>query len=239
MEKFSGIVFDKDGTLFDFAATWASWAKSFVEDLANGDTGLAEKLSSAIGFDLKARDFSADSPVIAGTPEDIAEHLLPHLPGANPSSLINHMNLAAASAPQAEAVPLQPLLTELKAMGLKLGVATNDAELPARSHLNSAGVLEYFDFVSGSDSGFGGKPHPGSCFAFASQIRTPPGRCIMVGDSRHDLIAGRAAGMTTIAVLTGLADREVLEPLADAVLMDVGDLPAWIRRQSADQTTAA
>ena len=49
----------------------------------------------------------------------------------------------------------------------------------------------------------------------------------MVGDSTHDLIAGRAAGMQTVGVLTGMAEAE-LAPLADAVLPDIGHLPDWL-----------
>jgi phosphoglycolate phosphatase len=50
----------------------------------------------------------------------------------------------------------------------------------------------------------------------------------MVGDSAHDLTAGRAAGMGTIAVLTGLAKASDLEPFADLVLPDIGYLPNWL-----------
>ena len=50
----------------------------------------------------------------------------------------------------------------------------------------------------------------------------------MVGDSAHDLIAGRAAGMRTLAVLTGVAGSDELAPLADAVLADIGAIPGWL-----------
>ena len=54
----------------------------------------------------------------------------------------------------------------------------------------------------------------------------------MVGDSTHDLIAGHAAGMRTVAVLTGLAVREDLEDLANLVLPDISHLAAWISAQN-------
>ena len=50
----------------------------------------------------------------------------------------------------------------------------------------------------------------------------------MVGDSTHDLIAGRAAGMWTVGVLTGIAATDELAPYADAVLPDIGHLPGWL-----------
>lgn len=230
MSDIRGIIFDKDGTLFDFQATWSAWAQRLLLDLAAGDTDKAARLGEAIGFHTGAGCFAPDSPVIAGTPGDIAEALLPHLPEASPLTLIARMNGLAAEAPQVEAVPLAPLLTRLKAAGLQLGVATNDAEAPARAHLAAVGVEKLFDFVAGYDSGFGGKPAPGQLLAFAERTGLKPDQVLMVGDSRHDLHAGRAAGMTAVAVLTGLAAEGDLAPFADVVLPDIGYLPDWLRR---------
>ena len=84
------------------------------------------------------------------------------------------------------------------------------------------------DFIAGCDSGHGAKPQPGQLLAFAERIGLSPDRIVMVGDSTHDLIAGRSAGMQTVAVLTGLAEAAVLAPYADAVLPDIGHLPAWL-----------
>ncbi|MEC9104658.1 MAG: HAD hydrolase-like protein, partial [Pseudomonadota bacterium] len=60
-----------------------------------------------------------------------------------------------------------------------------------------------------------------------------PAHVAMVGDSTHDLIAGRAAGMVTVAVLTGLADAETLGPHADVVLPHIGHIPGWLAGISA------
>ena len=127
-----------------------------------------------------------------------------------------------------EAVPLRPLLQALRAQGLRLGVATNDSEVPARQHLANHGITDCFDFISGYDSGHGAKPGPGMCLAFARSLGLHPSRVAMVGDSLHDLEAGRSAGMRTVAVLTGIARREVLQPMADVVLPDIGALPGWL-----------
>ena len=138
----------------------------------------------------------------------------------------------AEKAPQIEAVPLIPLLTGFRAAGLKLGVATNDAERPARAHLDGVGVTAFFDFIAGYDSGFGGKPAAGQLLAFAKLVALAPVQIAMVGDSTHDLRAGRAAGMTTVGVLTGLAERAELEPFADVIFPDIGHLPEWLVIQS-------
>jgi len=54
----------------------------------------------------------------------------------------------------------------------------------------------------------------------------------MVGDSTHDLHAGRAAGMRTVGVLSGPAPREELAPFANVVLADIGEIPNWLRSEN-------
>ncbi|OIP85671.1 MAG: phosphatase [Rhodobacterales bacterium CG2_30_65_12] len=222
-----GILFDKDGTLFDFNATWVAWVEALIARWAGADAGLARALAGAVGFDLAAHAFEPDSVVIAGTPAEVACAIAPVLGGA-PEALIDRLNSDSAAAPMAEAVPLAPLLNGLRGQGLKLGLATNDGEAPARAHLAAVGVIGLFDFIAGFDSGHGAKPGPGMCLGFAAAAGLAPARVVMVGDSPHDLAAGRAAGMQTVAVLTGLAGAEVLAPLADAVLPDIGHLPRWL-----------
>ncbi|MFK7870847.1 MAG: HAD family hydrolase [Roseobacter sp.] len=229
IQKPRALLFDKDGTLFDFARTWEAWAAAFLTRLANSEAEAAA-VGAAIGFDLAHCQFRTDSIVIAGTPAEVCDALAPHFPDMSRASLLDTLNEEAARAPQLEAVPLSPLLGALRAGGYKLGVATNDAEGPARAHLSSAGVEEAFDFIAGFDSGHGAKPGPGQLLAFCDAVDVPSEACVMIGDSTHDLIAGRAAGMQCVAVLTGLANAETLAPLADVVLPDISALPDWLSR---------
>lgn len=228
MGQIRGVLFDKDGTLFDFNATWSDWAERLFQDLSGGDAALAEALARAAGYDLALRAFDPDSPVIAGTPDEVAHILLPHLPQTDGGRLVARMNALAEAAPLTQAVPLAPLLARLRSAGLALGVATNDAEAPALAHLEMAMVAPFFDFVAGSDSGHGAKPDPGPLLAFARATGLSPAEVVMVGDSTHDLLAGRAAGMACVAVLTGPARQADLAPYADAVLPDIGHLPGWL-----------
>jgi phosphoglycolate phosphatase len=226
------LLFDKDGTLFDFRISWGRWATGFLAGLAT-DAAHAERLGQAIGFDAASQGFAPDSPVIAATAADIAAALAPHLDGISVAALTERIDETAGSAPMSEAVPLRPLLAALRGRGLRLGVATNDSEIPALQHLAAHGITDCFDFIAGYDSGHGAKPEPGMCLAFAAACRLDPYRVAMVGDSRHDLEAGRAAGMRTVAVLTGIAKAAELAPLADVVLPDIGALPGWLDRLSA------
>ncbi|MGV6802587.1 MAG: HAD family hydrolase [Ruegeria sp.] len=225
------LVFDKDGTLFDFASTWGAFGTAVLMRLSEGDEARAAELGQVIGFDLEKQSYSEDSVVIAGTTDEVAEALFSRLDGWSRTELVQTLNVASANAPQVEAVTLVPFLKSLKASGKKLGVATNDGEMPAKRHLASVGVDAYFDFIAGYDSGHGFKPGPGQLIAFSQHVGVEPARIAMVGDSLHDLEAGRAAGMATIGVLTGMAGPEVLAPLADVVLPDIGHIPAWLSQE--------
>ncbi len=231
MGTFDGIVFDKDGTLFDFRATWGAWSLRVLEELAAGDPALLARLGDAIGFDVVTQDFAPHSSVIAHTAPEIARDLLRHLPdGTDHAALVARMNMLAAEAEPAPAVALAPIFRAFRDRRLRIGLVTNDAEAPAWQHLRHAGVADYFDFVAGFDSGHGAKPDPGPLLAFCAAEGLVPQRVVMVGDSRHDLISGRAAGMSVVGVLTGIAEIDDLSPFADAVLPDIGHLPAWLDR---------
>jgi phosphoglycolate phosphatase len=228
ISNIKGLIFDKDGTLFDFATTWEAWAAAFLLRAARGDRDHAALVGRHIGFDLETQKFGRDSIVIAGTPGEVTQALAPHFPHLTYDQLLDLLNDEAEKAPQREAVPLIELLTNLRARGLKLGVATNDAETPARAHLDQSNITGLFDFIAGFDSGYGSKPAPGQLLAFAAQTGLAVDRIAMIGDSTHDLRAGRSAGMTCIAVLTGLATQSELAPFADLILPDIGHLPAWL-----------
>lgn len=125
---------------------------------------------------------------------------------------------------------LPALLSRLRKAGLKLGVATNDFREGATRQLAQAGILETFDFICGSDSGFGAKPSPGMINAFARHIGCAPSEIVMVGDSLHDVKSGLAAGCARIiAVATGYETADTLSCLTPHVLDALDDLPAILK----------
>ena len=231
MSELRGVIFDKDGTLFDFSKTWEAWAASLLRRLSQSETQAAA-LARAVGFHLDQRRFDPDSIAIAGTPNEIANALMVHLPDYTDGEIISIINEEASNAPQMEVVALRPFINDLRQSGYLLGVVTNDAEQPARAHLDAAGITALFDFVAGSDSGWGAKPEPGQLMACARAMAMDPHEIVMVGDSTHDLIAAKRAGMRGIGVLTGMADADVLLPHAEEVLPHIGHLPGWLRARS-------
>ncbi|SLN22373.1 Phosphoglycolate phosphatase [Roseovarius albus] len=228
LTEVDGVLFDKDGTLFEFQATWAVWARQTIEDLSGGDSALCTDLAHTLGFDLNSNLFTSDSPIIAASVREIAEHVQKVLSERTVDAIEQELAISAQTAPLAPAVPLAAFLEALKGLGLAVGVMTNDAESVAHAQLKQAGVFEQFDFVAGYDSGYGAKPSPDPLLAFANKMELSPDRILMVGDSTHDLVAGRAAGMRTVAVLTGVALEEELSPYADVVFPNIGHIPGWL-----------
>ena len=223
-ERFKGIIFDKDGTLFDFQSTWSPMMVTLLNVLCGGDREYSRQKGHLLGFDLDKELYLPESAFIAGTPEQFVEQLLANFKEWSEKELIRLLNEITKDTEQVEVVSLVPLLTELKKVGYVLGVATNDSEEDARRQLEEKGILKYFDFLAGFNSGYGSKPDPDMLLAFCQQTWIQPAETVMVGDSKSDLLAGKRAGMFTVAVLSGVAKSEDLAQHANLIIRDIGGL---------------
>ena len=224
----AGIVFDKDGTLFDFDATWGPVTGQMIARECRNDPVKISELAEVLGFDLARDRFFPGSIVIASTADVVEDAVLPFTFDRDRDALRDRMRAATGGVKQVQVADLKSLFGGLNARGLSLGIATNDAYAPAVANLDDAGVTDQFTFIAGFDSGFGSKPAHGQLTAFCDHTGHPPEVCVMVGDSLHDLHAGRNAGMATVGVLTGPAPEAELTPHADVVLPSIADLPAWL-----------
>ncbi|MDE0307230.1 MAG: HAD family hydrolase [Albidovulum sp.] len=235
MNRIQAIIFDKDGTLFGFRATWSPWIRELIDDLSEGSQSVADRLSRRLGFDYEQCEFVETSPFVHSTPEFMLSAVSSEFKNRSASEIVEYLKTRSEAATQVEAVPLRPLLAELRRRGYRLGIATNDYEAAARSHLATANSIPFFDFIAGFDSGFGRKPDPGMIHAFCDEVEIAPENTVMVGDSRIDIEAARYAGASAIGVLTGVADVRDLEPGALCVLQDIGQLPDWLRAMEAEE----
>lgn len=230
-----GLLFDKDGTLFDFHATWAGAVETFFDRLAPSPEVWSE-IAAVAGYDGRTRRFVPGSLIVADSNAEIATTLArfrPDLTISDVEALANAAFSEAASQGclQPAVADLPALLSSFKAQGIALGVATHDSEAAAVAHLQAAGALELFDFIAGYDSGHGLKPGPGMLTAFAAATGLAAHEIAMVGDSVHDLmVAPNAGAAMAIGVLTGPAEESDLAVHADHILASIGDLPALLAR---------
>jgi N-acetyl-D-muramate 6-phosphate phosphatase len=124
------------------------------------------------------------------------------------------------------------LLARLMSRGLSWGVVTNKAQrftIPLTRSLalfNSAATIICGDTTAHT------KPHPEPLLEAARRMAIPPAQCVYVGDDERDILAGRSAGMRTVAARYGYlgpgadvarwqADAEVSSPLQVLKLIEL------------------
>ncbi|MCQ0988771.1 HAD family hydrolase [Jiella marina] len=237
-----GVLFDKDGTLVDYEATWAPINIEAADFAADGDPALAQRLLKIAGHDPETDRIASGSLLAASNTIEIATawheagspHDVPHLTGE-----LDRIFTKGASA--AVAVPgIVPFFETLKQAGIRTGVATSDSVAGARATLATIGIDHLADFVAGYDSGHGVKPEAGMAEAFARSCGLVAADLLMVGDNLHDIRMGRAAGYSVcVGVLTGTGTRADLSAEADHVLDDITALPALIDELGRWPKTAA
>jgi pyrophosphatase PpaX len=105
-------------------------------------------------------------------------------------------------------------ILRLKENRKKLGVVTSKLRDGAMRGLRISGLDDAFDVVIGCDDVTHSKPHPEPVLKAVDELGVTPGQTVFVGDSRHDMESGRAAGVKTAAVLWGPFDRPHLEDLS-------------------------
>ncbi|UXH80922.1 phosphoglycolate phosphatase [Roseateles amylovorans] len=122
------------------------------------------------------------------------------------------------------------MLTRLAAAGLSWGIVTNKSERFALPLTHGLGWSTEAAAIVGGDSTPHSKPHPAPLLEAARRAGLAPEHCVYVGDDARDIVAGRAAGMPTVAVRWGyLGDGLPIDQWgADVVLDSPSQLVDWL-----------
>lgn len=102
-------------------------------------------------------------------------------------------------------------LEALATAGARMGVVTSKHSIGAHRGLAHCGLAGFFEVVICSDHVTEPKPAPQPVLLALQRLGAQPARAVMIGDSPHDLEAGRAAGVRTAAVAWGPLSRAELE----------------------------
>ena len=105
---------------------------------------------------------------------------------------------------------MRETLEALRARGLTLGVVTSKVEWAARECYEFYGLGEFLSIAVFHDDTERHKPDPQPLLYAAAKGGLDAARTVYVGDSVHDMAAGKAAGMQTTAALWGPFEREEL-----------------------------
>ncbi|HSG04367.1 MAG TPA: phosphoglycolate phosphatase [Marinobacterium sp.] len=103
---------------------------------------------------------------------------------------------------------------------IPLAVVTNKPMLFTNALLKSLRLSHYFHFVMGGDSLPQKKPDPAPLHHIMTQLGAQPEACWMVGDSKNDVEAGRAAGCKVAAVTYGYNHGENIADSEPDLLVD-------------------
>ena len=227
----AGILFDKDGTLLDYDASWLPVNRELARIAAEGDPILADYLLSACGMDPITGHIVPDSLLAAGNTRQISEGLVAAGSKVDVSELIEKLDSLFAHAADfsSPVTDLAGFFRRLHERGYKLGVASSDNERSIRQTARRFGFIDYLDYIAGYDSGFGIKPEPGMVLGFYAATGLSPAQVAVVGDNNHDLHMGRNAGVgLTVGVLTGTGSRESLTAASDYCLNDITELESLL-----------
>lgn len=226
------LVFDKDGTLFDFAALWGGWASELLERVVADfpRVGDVAALGTWIGWDAGGRRHDPAGPLAAGSVTEVLAAVATALyRGGIPwhdakASVVGARREVESSRDWSAALRpvagVAELLGQAMAAGAGVGVATADDTASARMHLEVAGLARAVAAVVGADVVSAGKPDPEPVEAVCRALGVSPDRVALFGDTASDVVAARRAG---VGIVVGIAASPAAAELlsgADVVVAD-------------------
>ncbi|MGL4860915.1 MAG: phosphoglycolate phosphatase [Enterobacteriaceae bacterium] len=224
MDKVKAIAFDLDGTLVDSLPGLAQ-----AVDLVMVEAGLA-----APGKD-RVRDWVGNGPfkliehAIHWGAEEVQQHDLQHIR----ERFEHYYNQTLKEGTQLYPGVLETL-GELAQQGWSMAVVTNKPTVFVPSILRSLGMAPFFGHVIGGSDTPVHKPHPAALYLLLGRVGLLPEQLLMVGDSRNDIQAARAAGCPCVGVSYGYNHGEpVSDYHPDWLLHDFSDLLSLLPSENA------
>jgi pyrophosphatase PpaX len=212
------VLFDLDGTLIDSIELILNSARYAFRDRQGHIPSDAEWLTG-VGIPLvnMFRRYTANDAEVEALIAKYREYQLEH-----------HDRLVRCYDTVLETVDV------IRAAGHPVAIVTSKAVWLAKRGLDHVGLGAHFDVIIGCDSCQRHKPDPEPVHIALERLGYGPDDAVFVGDSIHDMEAGRAAGVTTIAALWGPFTREDLAASRpDHFLERMADLPTVLSRVQA------
>ncbi|MGN7765613.1 HAD family hydrolase [Paenibacillus sp. 22594] len=203
-----GVLFDKDGTLLDFAYLWGTWSSLLMNRLRH--RALDVNWQAVLGMCSDGERFHYDplGPLAMGSNQEIAALLAGHLYFSGLSwneaitTVLSDMKYASTQIDELRPVRAIPgvlaFIQQLSREGIPIGVVTSDDTEAAVKHLEWLGICDHFQVILGSDGQVNGKPHPDLAIAACAKLQIPPERTLMFGDTKADIQMAREARLAGI-----------------------------------------
>ncbi|MEO9254209.1 MAG: HAD-IA family hydrolase, partial [Tepidiformaceae bacterium] len=120
-------------------------------------------------------------------------------------------------------------LEALRDAGLKLAAVTSRSRRTSLLTLERAGLASYFDAIVSAEDGGGLKPDPAPLRHALALLGRDTAGAAMVGDSPHDIAAGKALGLLTVGAIYGFHQSSVVDAQPDRIIAHISELPAALQ----------
>ena len=209
MKDCTAILFDLDGTLID-TTELILYCFNHAWETICGHTHPPEVFVATMGIPLK----NAMHKLLGVTDGMQLEQIGELRTAGFVESLVREYRSCNAANHDRLARPfpgMDLVVAKLRDRGYQLGVVTSKSREFAQRGLRLCGLWEFVDVFVSMDDTSRHKPPPDPLLLALEQLQVAPQQAVYVGDSRHDMQAGRAAGMRTAAALWGPVPRSELE----------------------------
>ena len=232
------VAFDKDGTLFDFHASWRPRFLEAVDRLLSQFQNREEiqaALFHRLGYNAAEGTFGEDGTFGTATSSEtvraaatvLHQYSRPTLSWHSCEQLVR-LKFAPVLSSSGSSVPvtdLSTLFSSLHEQGVGVAVITSDDRAPTEAALASFGLSRFVGYLGCGDSAGRHKPAPDMLLAAAKLLDVSLAQTVVIGDSATDLHMARAAEAgLAVGVLTGVGSRETLSPLADVILDSIAEI---------------
>ncbi|OPL08472.1 MAG: hypothetical protein AVO33_10975 [delta proteobacterium ML8_F1] len=236
MTRFKGILFDKDGTLFEFETLWHDIMGKLFKRLSERYGVTSEQLGALKAYSGYGEEaFEKESPSQYLSTHELTrawgDILFPGKPGIASELMALFEEVALEAAEQVQLLEgVSEILEFLKARGYALGIATADTWGSTYKGLKQSGILDYFDYVGVDDGVTRPKPHPEHALKFSRRVGIELKEMLIVGDSFNDFKFAQNAGVPFVGIQARYNDFEKMEDEALFVIHKVEELKGVLEK---------
>ena len=207
------VIWDLDGTLIDTPRVIVETTRHVLREVGRGEVD-ADRIRAGIGLPLPV----ALGDLLGLPPDDALIDEAVERYRTQWRAVVN---------PRINALVFDGVIEGIRRLhqrGLLQGVATGKAQTGADTNVDLAGLRPYMSSVAGYDRVQNPKPAPDLALLVLGELGVQAADAVVVGDSTHDLLMARGAGVRSLAVTYGAMDEAALRS-AD---------PTWVAHSFAE-----
>ncbi len=215
--NYSLVVFDWDGTLLDSAAAIVRAIQAACADL-----------------DLPIPDDAQARHVIGLGLADAMRHAVPELKPEQMQAMVDRYRHHYLSSDHQLTLfaGVPAMLERLRAAGHMLAIATGKSRIGLERALDHSGLRPLFMGSRCADECHS-KPHPQMLEELILEFGVEAASTVMIGDTSHDMLMARNAGVDGLAVTYGAHSHvHLLDSAPRACLHSVLELDTWLRQNA-------